>query len=121
LIIRNFNSLPSTTGPIHDGAGEARNVPVFTTEDFDTALQFVNYTELPPKATIGIHPHGEDEEMYVVLEGEGIMIVNGQRKKVVAGDLVLNKPFWSHGLENTSDVTMRLLVFAAKKAKIEHG
>lgn len=114
MIIKNIHTLPSSTGPIHDGNGSAKNVSILGQADFSTALQFVNYTEMPPKTSIGLHKHGNDEEVYVVLEGKGVMTVNDEKRNVGDGDLILNKPFGTHGLENTGDSTLKILVFAAK-------
>lgn len=39
------------------------------------------------------------------------MTVNGQAREISAGDVILNKPHWSHGLENNSDTDLKILVF----------
>jgi len=112
-IARNVHDLPATDGPIHDGRGAARNAPVFGPGDFSTALRFVNYTELPAGASIGAHTHGDDEEIYFILDGSGRMTINGEPHEVKSGDMVLNRPFWTHGLENTGKGVLRLIVFGA--------
>jgi len=43
------------------------------------------------------------------------MTVNGQVSAVKPGDVVVNKPGWSHGLENNSDTIMKILVFEVDK------
>ena len=70
---------------------------------------------MDPGTSIGYHQHGENEELYVILEGSGTMTVNGETSKVQAGDVIVNKPGWSHGLENTSETTIKLLVFEVAK------
>jgi mannose-6-phosphate isomerase-like protein (cupin superfamily) len=60
---------------------------------------------------IGVHRHGENEEMYVVLSGNGVMIVNGEGQAVKTGDIILNKPGWEQGIENTSQESLNLFVF----------
>ncbi|WP_226383594.1 cupin domain-containing protein [Paenibacillus massiliensis] len=66
-----------------------------------------------PGTSIGYHEHKQNEEVYVVLEGQGRMTVNGEERDVKPGDVILNKPNWSHGLENASDSIVRLLVYEA--------
>jgi oxalate decarboxylase/phosphoglucose isomerase-like protein (cupin superfamily) len=39
------------------------------------------------------------------------MTVNGERRRVTRGDLIVNKPFWSHALANDGNETLRLLVW----------
>jgi mannose-6-phosphate isomerase-like protein (cupin superfamily) len=111
MIIRNFLEAPSQLQSIHDGQGRGKNSRVFDNADFDTPLKFINYVELEPESSVGLHRHGDNEEVYVVLSGNGIMTVNGERQAVKTGDLILNKPGSEHGLENTAGEPLRFLAF----------
>ena len=110
-MIRNFQSAPSAWGAAHEGKGRVKNALLYGDADFSTNLRFVIYTELPPGTSIGYHTHGNDEEVYVILEGRGTMTIDGKAHEVCAGDVILNKPYGSHGLENTSDDILKILVF----------
>ncbi|MDI6792720.1 MAG: cupin domain-containing protein [bacterium] len=44
---------------------------------------------VPPNSSIGLHKHEENEEMYFILEGRGIMTVNNEEMEVSTGDLIL--------------------------------
>ena len=110
-MIRNFQSAPSAWGAAHEGKGQVKNALLYGDADFSTNLRFVIYTELPPGTSIGYHTHGNDEEVYVILEGLGTMTIDGEAHEVNAGDVILNKPDGSHGLENTSDDILKILVF----------
>lgn len=88
---------------------------MFGQADFDTPLKFINYVELEPGASIGVHRHGENEEVYVVLAGHGVMTVNGECQAVKTGDIILNKPGWEHGIENTAQELLKLFVFEVDK------
>ena len=113
-MIKNFYEMePSHVGSSHDGAGTVKVVDIF--EKFESKMQFFHYTVLPPGASIGLHKHGNDEEFYVVLGGEGEMEVDGVKQMVTAGCAILNKPFGSHRLRNTSETKeLRILVFEVK-------
>ncbi len=111
MIVRNFLDAPGKVQSIHQGKGVGKNARVFDQSDFDTPLKFINYVELEPGATIGVHRHGANEEVYVVLAGNGVMIVNDERQAVKTGDIILNKPGWAHGIENTSPEPLAMLVF----------
>jgi mannose-6-phosphate isomerase-like protein (cupin superfamily) len=115
MILRNFLKTPPVAMNAQGGKGDIRSVFLYTQADFETPLRFIIYSELSPGQSIGLHQHGQDEEVYVILEGHGHMTVNGQPCPVEAGDVLLNKPGWSHSLENTSQVTLRLLVFEVGK------
>jgi mannose-6-phosphate isomerase-like protein (cupin superfamily) len=111
MIVRNYFEEHGEYELLHGGEGKAKNVRVFSKEDFETNLNFIIYTELDPNASIGYHTHGENEEVYVILEGSGEMTVNGETRPVKPGDVLVNKMGWSHGLANTSELPLKILVF----------
>lgn len=117
MIVRNFLEAPGTVKAIHDGIGQSKSARVFAKTDFDTALRFIDYLEMEPGSTIGVHKHGANEEAYVVLAGSGIMITNDERQAVKTGDIILNKPGWAHGLENTSTEILKLFVFEVEQER----
>ena len=114
-MIRNFyQAVPTTQDRCHDGEGTVKIVELFT--EFATKMQFLHYTVLPPGTSIGSHKHGDDEEFYIILEGSGEMEVGGAKHNVSAGDVIINEPFGTHGLRNTSDThELKILVFEVKK------
>lgn len=95
----------------HNGKGQIQFVRLFESLDFETELSFVDYVELLPDTSIGIHKHGHDEEIYFILEGSGAMIVNGEQFAVESGDLIVNRQGWSHGLYNNSSDILKVLVW----------
>lgn len=111
MLIRNLFAAPYTLQSIHAGKGRGKNALVFAASDFDTPCKFIRYVELEPEASIGDHPHGQNEEIYVILAGRGKMRVNGASQVVQAGDVILNKPGWQHGLENISTEPLKVFVF----------
>ncbi|MDR1036147.1 MAG: cupin domain-containing protein [Deltaproteobacteria bacterium] len=57
---------------------------------------------LAPGASIGVHPHDSDEEVYIILAGSGEYTdSDGKASKVEAGDFTLARQGESHGLRNT--------------------
>ena len=117
--IRNFLEMEPAIAPCHGGAGMARVVSVFD-QELDTPLQFIHYTVLPAGASIGSHTHGNDEELYIILEGRGDIEVDGEKRAVKKGDVILNRPFGTHALYNPSDrEELKILVFEVKKADVE--
>lgn len=110
--IKNFlNAQLGDEVQCHDGIGTLKNVTLIKEGEAASQLRFVNYTVLPPETSIGHHRHGNDEEYYIVLEGEGRMYVDGESKRVVAGDIIVNKPFGEHGLVNDTEKDLKILVF----------
>ena len=74
-------------------------------------VSFINYTIIPPGASFGPHRHGDDNEFYVVLDGEGVYTQDGTDTPVAAGDIIMNPAGGTHGIRNTGDRDMPLLVF----------
>jgi len=75
------------------------------------ACNFLDLTVVPPGADIGLHTHTDDnEETYIVVTGRGEMAVDGQRFAVGPGDVIVNRPGGTHGLWNTGDKPMQLVV-----------
>ena len=69
--------------------------------------------EIAPGASEGSHAHGDDrplEEIYYFLEGDGVMSFDGEEVSVAAGDAVLAPEGVDHGLRNTGDGPMKLVI-----------
>jgi len=112
--VLNLNQLPLEKVTAHDGQGKILFNRAFESKDFKGPWNFVDFAVLPPGASIGIHTHGANEELYLVLEGEGLMHLDGQEFPVKAGAAVLNKPGGTHGLRNEGPNDLKLFVVEIK-------
>jgi quercetin dioxygenase-like cupin family protein len=92
----------------HDGRGTVEAARVLTGNA--PGVGFVDLVVVPPGCSIGRHTHGADEEVYVVVDGTGEMVVDGTPLTVRPGDVVVNAPGGTHELANTSDAPLRLVV-----------
>lgn len=108
--VLNLNDLPLEEVVAHEGEGHIRFNRVFDEHAFRGPWNFVDYAVLPPGTSIGIHTHGENEELYLVLEGEGLMHLDGYEFPVKAGSVILNKPGGTHGLKNNGDKPLKIFV-----------
>lgn len=96
----------------HDGEGEIEAARIVTDADLAGGCNFIDYVELPPGTSIGDHEHAfEEEELYLVLSGNGVMRLGYDQFPVGPGDLVRNPPGGRHGLTNPGPATLRLFVF----------
>src|SRR6266702_772200 len=80
----------------HDGEGEILFREVFNQEAFESNL---------------VHLHEGNEEIYYLTEGEGIMTVDGDERRVRPGDAIITHSGSKHGLVNNTDQDLKLLVF----------
>jgi mannose-6-phosphate isomerase-like protein (cupin superfamily) len=94
----------------HQGDGEILTCRVEAAATIGAA-NFLDLTVLPPGTSIGVHTHGPaNEEIYVVISGEGTMRLEEEEFAVVPGDVIVNRRRGTHGLANTGGEPIRLVV-----------
>lgn len=64
-------------------------------------FQMISQIELDPGSCIGSHLHGDNEEIYWILSGEGIYDEDGRDVPAGPGDMFLALQGHTHGLKNT--------------------
>lgn len=67
---------------------------------------------LLPGASIGLHDHVDEDEVYIIQKGEGLMTDGGKEFTVAAGDAVLTGQGASHSIKNTgtSDLVITAVI-----------
>ncbi|NLC56721.1 MAG: cupin domain-containing protein [Armatimonadetes bacterium] len=114
MIVRRAEMGTFETDSCHDGQGRLIGFEAFA--DYakqESGFKYLHDDELAPGASIGEHRHEGDEEIYFVLEGHGQMIVDGERYPIGPGDVCITRSGHSHGILNSPDGPMRLLVVCA--------
>jgi mannose-6-phosphate isomerase-like protein (cupin superfamily) len=94
----------------HEGTGSVELYEIWENSDFKSNIDFFDRVVVPPGSTIGFHKHGENEEMYIVLEGKGLMKIEDDEVAVGKGDMILNPAGGRHGLINNSCENIDILV-----------
>ena len=112
-MIRNFLSCESESETSHGGVGSVEVQHVFERADFQGGWDHALRVVMPAGTSIGDHEHGENEEMYIILRGDGLMTTDGHEQRVTAGDMILNRPGGTHGLVNDTDSPIELLIIQA--------
>ena len=65
------------------------------------AIREIGWLTLPRGASIGLHKHIDNEDVYLIVEGEGLFTDGeGNETKVGAGDVTIARPGQSHALKN---------------------
>lgn len=93
---------------IRGGRGRARWIEILGAGELN-GVQTVAMLELEPGASIGEHQHANTEELYLVLEGVGVGVLDGERFPVGPGDAWVCRTGHTHGLEVGPDAPLRLL------------
>jgi len=84
---------------IRGGIGRALAVDYLRPDEMAGVLMASKIT-LEPGASVGEHLHPETEELYLVMEGEGVGFLDGESFDVGPGDAWLCKAGHTHGLSN---------------------
>ena len=110
-VIRNFlNAKKQIQHSAHNGKGDVELYEIWNKSDFISNCDFIDRQVIPPNSTVGYHKHGNNEEMYIILEGSGVMTINNQKVKVQKGDMIKNPPYGEHGLVNNSKANIDILI-----------
>jgi len=64
---------------------------------------------LEPGASIGDHKHENEEEIYYILSGQGVVVDEGVPREVVAGDAVLTRDGATHAIKNTGNQALEFI------------
>lgn len=88
------------------GKGEAEIIHMFQQDEYKGKARLFARINLEPGSSIGIHPHIDEEEIYYIVEGKGMVDDNGDKREVESGDAVLTGDGASHSIENTGDETL---------------
>ena len=65
------------------------------------------------------HKHKQNEEIYIVLKGEGIITVDGEKVSVKEGSCVKIDPKSVRTIENTGDSEFQFICIQAKENSLE--
>ena len=79
----------------------------------------MGYVTIFPQGSVPLHRHHQ-EEVYVILRGNGKMHVNDETADIKAGDYIYIDSDSTHLLENTSNEDMIMLFCYSPKGIVEH-
>jgi len=92
----------------------------FEKEEFGANVRLCARLSLPPGASIGMHDHKEEDEVFFLTKGQGLLDEGATRTPVGAGDAILTGKGGAHAIENTGDTDLEILAiiacYAPKKA-----
>jgi lysophospholipase L1-like esterase/mannose-6-phosphate isomerase-like protein (cupin superfamily) len=113
LIAHERNIAIQQVGP-HGGAGTTTAYPFFRDAP---ALGFEFRKRVLHKgAGIGLHQHHKDE-IYYVLSGRGIYVLDGKAHDVKAGDAMLTRPGSTHAIRQAGEEDLELLIMYGRKGE----
>lgn len=87
----------------------------------NSSAQAMSIAEIVVPPGVAVRPHHHVmEEVYHVLEGEGVMMVEDQTRVVMPGDSVVIEPHEWHNIRNDGESPLRMFVTCAPAWAPEH-
>lgn len=106
-ILEHENDIALKQAGSHKGGGETIGYSFFAKAN-DLKLVFRKRV-FKPGSAIGYHLQKEDE-IYYIVSGTGEMQMNGKTFPVKAGDAILTRPGSSHGLKQTGNEDLTIII-----------
>ncbi|WP_169941667.1 cupin domain-containing protein [Campylobacter sp. RM15925] len=79
------------------------------------AFREIGWLTLPKGASIGLHKHIDNEDVYIIISGKGVFTdSHGKQTEVSAGDVTIARPGQSHALANTGEEPLVFINVVAK-------
>src|ERR1700751_6080574 len=107
-LIRNLAEVPWREFPDHFGG--ALSKPLVMPESAASRLIDYRISMYQPMAYVARHKHKVQEQVYHVLEGEGLMEIAGKNHVVRKHDVIFLPPDVEHAIANTGLVDLVFLV-----------
>lgn len=108
MIIRKTGKMTMSKKLFH-GKGETVIEPLFMQDEFTVPVRLCARLTLAPGASIGLHMHENEDELYFILSGVGTAADEVSETEVSAGHSILTRSGESHSLENTGTEPLVLL------------
>ena len=106
--IRNIAEVPWKEFPGHFGG--ALSKPLVEPGTSDAKLVDYRISSYRPMAHVATHVHGVQEQVYHVLEGEGLIELDGERRVVRRHDVIFIPPGVEHAMYNSGLVDLVFVV-----------
>lgn len=101
MIARNNALETEIREQMRGGNGSVKLEHWFKPEAFGAKIRLCTRMTLAPGSSIGTHTHEGEDEIYLVLSGNGRIQENGEWVPIGPGDAILTGQGGTHGVENT--------------------
>ncbi len=109
MIRKNQEMVTEVRNQMRGGEGNTTITHIYKKDELKGNSRLCARLSLEPGASIGDHKHENEEEIYYILSGQGVVIDDGVPKDVVAGDAVLTRDGATHSIRNTGDVALEFM------------
>ncbi|MCK5534492.1 cupin domain-containing protein [bacterium] len=82
------------------GQGEITIKHHFKKDEINASCRLCAQLKIPPGAGIGLHEHNDEDEIFIIQQGKGIIVDNGKETEVGVGDAILTGKGAEHSIKN---------------------
>ena len=109
-MIRKDNNLESEVrAEIRGGKGSVTFRHFFKKDEIKAKCRLCSRLILPPGASIGMHKHEAEDELFIIERGVGILDDGRNKIKVEPGDAMLTGNGESHSISNAGNEPLELI------------
>jgi len=96
------------------GEGIVNVIHLLNKEDFAARIRLCGRLVIPPGASIGMHQHDGEDEIYIIEKGAGMLDDGKTNTPVAAGDAILTGRGDSHSIRNsgTDDLVILAVIIS---------
>ena len=109
MIRRASDMITETRDNMRNGQGRVSIMHLFQKEEITAPTRFCAKMILPPGSSIGPHTHENEDELYVILKGHGMLDDGTTQTPVTTGDAVLTGKGETHAIANTGASDLEIL------------
>jgi mannose-6-phosphate isomerase-like protein (cupin superfamily) len=111
-MVRKPSEMRSEIRPnMRGGRGDVTVRHLFQPEEFGGKVRLCAQLSLPAGASIGLHAHADEDEVYLVTRGSGMLDEGGRETRVQAGDAMLTGKGASHAIRNDGPEPLEIVAF----------
>lgn len=85
------------------GSGKVIIRHYFKKDEINASCRLCAELQLAPGASIGLHEHNNEDEVFIIQKGRGLIVDDGKEVEVEAGDSILTGKGASHSIKNIGD------------------
>ena len=109
MVKREAEMIKEIREKMRGGEGEVEILHLFKQEELKGKARLIAKVRLKPGCSIGFHEHKEEEEIFYILSGQGVVEDNGKTIAVGAGDVTLTGNGAGHSIANTGSEPLEFM------------
>jgi mannose-6-phosphate isomerase-like protein (cupin superfamily) len=109
MIKRSSSMFKELKEQMRGGAGTIEITHLLDKDEIKGKARLVARIKINPGCSIGLHEHINEEEIFYIISGKGIIDDNGIKREVAAGDAALAKGGEAHSVENTGSSPLEMI------------